>query len=103
MNNKSIVKEKGSEIPSLDGSNLSYEFEKIRVKMPEIVDSEDLLYYVDDSKKIPKNLEYLDDFYDKRTGTSGTAFRDKNTGKVIVSYTGNNLDVNTMEDIYDDF
>ena len=103
MNNKSIVKEKGSEIPSLDGSNLSYEFEKIRVKMPEIVDSEDLLYYVDDSKKIPKNLEYLDDFYDKRTGTSGTAFRDKNTGKVIVSYTGTNLDGNTLEDIYADF
>ena len=102
MNNKSIVKEKGSEIPSLDGSNLSYEFEKIRVKMPEIVDSEDLLYYVDDSKKIPKNLEYLDDFYDKRTGTSGTAFRDKNTGKVIVSYTGTNLDGNTLEDIYAD-
>ena len=103
MNNKSIVKEKGSEIPSLYGSNLSYEFEKIRVKMPEIVDSEDLLYYVDDSKKIPKNLEYLDDFYDKRTGTSGTAFRDKNTGKVIVSYTGTNLDGNTLEDIYADF
>ena len=102
MNNKSIVKEKGSEIPSLDGSNLSYEFEKIRVKMPEIVDSEDLLYYVDDSKKIPKNLEYLDDFYDKRTGTSGTAFRDKNTGKIIVSYTGTNLDGNKWKDIYAD-
>ena len=98
----SIVKEKGSEIPSLDGSNLSYEFEKIRVKMPEIVDSEDLVYAVDDSKKIPNNLEYLDDFYDKRTGTSGTAFRDKNTGKIIVSYTGTNLDGNKLEDIYAD-
>ena len=98
----SIVKEKGSEIPSLDGSNLSYEFEKIRVKMPEIVDSEDLVYAVDDSKKIPNNLEYLDDFYDKRTGTSGTAFRDKNTGKIIVSYTGTNLDGNKWTDIYAD-
>ena len=98
----SIVKEKGSEIPSLDGSNLSYEFEKIRVKMPEIVDSEDLVYAVDDSKKIPNNLEYLDDFYDKRTGTSGTAVRDKNTGKIIVSYTGTNLDGNKWTDIYAD-
>ena len=98
----SIVKEKGSEIPSLDGSNLSYEFEKIRVKMPEIVDSEDLVYAVDDSKKIPNNLEYLDDFYDKRTGTSGTAFRDKHTGKIIVSYTGTNLDGNKWTDIYAD-
>lgn len=94
----SIVKEKGSEIPSLDGSNLSYEFEKIRVKMPEIVDSDDLLYYVDDSKKIPKNLEYLDDFFDEETGASGTAFRDKNTGKIIVSYTGTNLEVNAIKD-----
>ena len=99
----SIVKEKGSEIPSLDGSNLSYEFEKVRVKWPEIVDSEDLVFAVDDSKKIPNNLEYLDDFYDKITGTSGTAFRDKNTGKVIVSYTGTNLDGNALEDIYADF
>lgn len=94
----SIVKEKGSEIPSLDASNLSYEFEKVRVKWPEIIGSEDLLYSVDDSKKIPKNLEYLDDFYDKETGASGTAFRDKNTGKIIVSYTGTNLEVNAIKD-----
>lgn len=54
------------------------------------------------NKKIPENLEYLDDFYDKVTGTSGTAFRDKNTGKIIVSYTGTNLDGNAGEDIYAD-
>ena len=29
----------------------------------------------------PKNLEYLDDFYDKGTGTSGTAFKDKDIRK----------------------
>ena len=35
-------------------------------------------------------LEYLDDFYDKDTGTSGTAFKDKDTGEVILAYTGSN-------------
>ena len=98
----SVVNEKGSEIPSLDSSNLSYEFEKIRVKQPKMVDTEDILEKVDKIKKIPENLEYLDDFYDKVTGTSGTAFRDKNTGKIIVSYTGTNLDGNAGEDIYAD-
>lgn len=95
----SVVNEKGSEIPSLDGSNLSYEFEKIRVKQQKMGDNEDDIYErVDKIKKIPDNLEYLDDFYDEETGASGTAFRDKNTGKIIVSYTGTNLEVNAIKD-----
>lgn len=98
----SVVNEKGSEIPSLDSSNLSYEFEKIRIKQQKMGDTEDILEKVDKIKKIPDNLEYLDDFYDKRTGTSGTAFRDKNTGKIIVSYTGTNLEGNKLKDIYAD-
>lgn len=97
------VQETGSLIPSLDGSNLSYEFEKDRIANPKEQDVSVVIKRVNLNKKIPDNLEYLDDFYDKETGTSGTAFRDKNTGKVIVSYTGTNLDGNTLEDIYADF
>ena len=97
------VQETGSLIPSLDGSNLSYEFEKDRIANPKEQDVSVVIKRVNSNKRIPENLEYLDDFYDKRTGTSGTAFRDKNTGKVIVSYTGTNLDGNTLEDIYADF
>lgn len=97
------VQETGSLIPSLDGSNLSYEFEKDRIANPKEQDVSVVIKRVNLNKKIPDNLEYLDDFYDKITGTSGTAFRDKNTGKVIVSYTGTNLDGNTLEDIYADF
>ena len=53
----SVVNEKGSEIPSLDGSNLSYEFEKIRVKQQKMGDNEDDIYErVDKIKKIPDNL-----------------------------------------------
>ena len=70
----SVVNEKGSEIPSLDSSNLSYEFEKIRIKQQKMGDTEDILERVDKIKKIPDNLEYLDDFYDKITGTSRTYY-----------------------------
>lgn len=96
------VQETGSLIPSLDGSNLSYEFEKVRITNPNEQDIAAIIDAVDSRKIIPNNLEYLDDFYDKRTGTSGTAFRDKKTGKIIVSYTGTNLDGNKLEDIYAD-
>ena len=90
-------------VSTLNAADLSYEFEKTRIKQPEIDDTVDLLREAQIKKIIPDNLEYLDDFYDKITGTSGTAFRDKKTGKVIVSYTGTNLDGNTLEDIYADF
>ena len=93
------VQETGSLIPSLDSSNLSYEFEKERVVNPNEQKIFKVVDNVDSRKKVPKNLEYLDDFYDKETGTSGTAFRDKNTGKIIVSYTGTNLEVNRREDL----
>ena len=96
------VQETGSLIPSLDASNLSYEFEKERVVNPNEQKIFKVVENVDSRKKVPDNLEYLDDFYDKVTGTSGTAFRDKNTGKIIVSYTGTNLDGNKLEDIYAD-
>lgn len=93
------VQETGSLIPSLDGSNLSYEFEKDRIANQKEQDISVVIKRVNSNKKIPENLEYLDDFYDKETGTSGTAFRDKNTGKVIVSYTGTNLENNRVADL----
>jgi len=41
--------------------------------------------------KYPNRLEYLRDFYDKDTGSSGTAFKDKDTGEVILACTVRNL------------
>ena len=46
----------------------------------------------------PENLEYLDDFYDKNTGSSETAFKDKDTGEVILAYTGTNHDNDKWND-----
>ena len=47
---------------------------------------------------IPNNLEYIDDFYDEVTGTSGTAFKDKDTGKVIIAYSGTNMEADGIKD-----
>ena len=99
-----VVKTTGSRISTLDASNLSYELERVRVKSPDLTEVSKVLAVAQQEKKIPNNLEYIDDFYDASVGTSGTAFKDKNTGKVVVSYTGTNpsgdygMDIST--DVY---
>lgn len=40
---------------------------------------------------IPSNLEYLEDMYNSETGTSGTVFRNKDTGEIILAFTGTNF------------
>lgn len=42
--------------------------------------------------KFPPNLEIVDAFYDPKTSSSGVAFLDNNTGKVIVGFAGTNFD-----------
>lgn len=75
---------------TLYASDITYEFEKARIQGA----SDDNIIrnaYNQSKKSIPEGLEYLDDFYDKDTGSSGTAFKDKDTGEVILAYTGTNL------------
>lgn len=94
----SIEVQKASYIPTLDASNLTYQVERVRVKEPGAIETKRLLDEVKERKEIPSNLEYIDDFYDPSTGTSGTAFKDKITGKVVVSYTGTNPDGDVIKD-----
>lgn len=94
----SIERLKASRIPTLDASNLTYQVENVRVHESEETEPKNLLAKVDSRKEIPSNLEYIDDFYDPSTGTSGTAFKDKTTGKVVVSYTGTNPDGDVIKD-----
>ena len=94
----SIERLKASQISTLDASNLTYQVENIRVHDSGKTESEELLAEVNFRKEIPSNLEYIEDFYDPSTGTSGTAFKDKNTGKVVVSYTGTNPDGDFIKD-----
>ncbi|MGX7103478.1 SA1320 family protein [Gemella sanguinis] len=76
---------------TLYASDLSYEFEKARIKRKP---SDEIESYVKDNYNLqyPEKLEYLEDTYDEKTGTSATAFRDKDTGEIILSYTGTNLE-----------
>lgn len=71
-------------------SNLAYGFETARVDGygddKVVTEAQRLRNY-----NIPSNMEYLEDMYDPKTGTSGTAFRNKDTGEVILAYTGTNL------------
>ena len=93
-----------SGIATLDAANLTYEFENVRVNQPEIGhdDRKQLLNAVDRSKPLPSNLQYLDDFHDDSTGTSGTAFLDKDSGEVIIAYTGTNPNADIVKDVATD-
>ena len=74
---------------TLYASNITYEFEKARIRGKR---EDEVLKDVKSNMKnnYPEKLEYLRDFYDKDTGSSGTAFKDKDTGEVILAYTGTN-------------
>ena len=78
-------------------SNLAYGFETARVDEygddKVVVEAQRLREY-----NIPSNMEYLEDMYDPKTGTSGTAFRNKDTGEVILAYTGTNFQSELLKD-----
>ena len=83
--------------PTLDASDLSYEFEKARIDGA--TDREVLDKYSDTEKKIkPWNFTYLSSFRDPVTGTSGVAFKDETSGKTIIAYTGTNPDSDLVND-----
>ena len=95
-----------SGIPTLDASNLTYEFEKGRAERPELafpdISAQERVKDAQRRKAVPDNLEYLDDFRDALTGTSGTAFLDKNSGEIIIAYTGTNPSVDFSTDFKTD-
>ena len=83
--------------PTLDASDLSYEFEKARIRGAN--DANVVKHYQDEEGKIkPLNFTYLSSFRDPETGTSGVAFKDKPSGKTIIAYTG----TNPNSDFYND-
>ena len=83
--------------PTLDASDLSYEFEKARINgaTNEDVDS---LYFEEEYKIKPWNFTYVSSFRDPDTGTSGVAFKDETSGKTIIAFTGTNPDSDFVND-----
>lgn len=71
-------------------SHLAYGFESARIAGygddKVVAEAQRLRDY-----NIPSNMEYLEDMYDSETGTSGTAFRNKDTGEIILAFTGTNF------------
>ena len=64
---------------TLYASEYTYGFEKARIdgiQTKNIIEGAERL----GKFKINPSLEYLDDFYDKDPGSSGTPFKDKDTG-----------------------
>ena len=83
--------------PTLDASDLSYEFEKARIRGAN--DANVVKHYQDEEGKIKLlNFTYLSSFRDPETGTSGVAFKDETSGKTIIAYTG----TNPNSDFYND-
>lgn len=83
--------------PTLDASNLSYEFEKARIKGANDKNVEEYYYKTENAIK-PLNFTYVSSFRDPETGTSGVAFKDETSGKTIIAFTGTNPD----SDFYND-
>ncbi|QIH76452.1 hypothetical protein J9174_09020 [Macrococcoides canis] len=52
--------------------------------------------------KFPKNLTFIDAYLDEATGMSACAFIDEEKGKVIVRFTGTNLDTGNIHGAKDD-
>ena len=83
--------------PTLDASDLSYEFEKARINGATDKNIEEI-YYFEENKIKPLNFTYVSSFRDPVTGTSGVAFKDEPSGKTIIAYTG----TNPNSDFYND-
>ena len=83
--------------PTLDASDLSYEFEKARIKGANDDNVADR-YFKTEKKIKPLKFEYLSSFRDPDTGTSGVAFRDETSGKTIIAFTGINPDSDLVND-----
>ena len=78
-------------------SHLAYGFESVRkpgFNNNRIVDEAQKLR----KYSIPSNMDYLEDMYDPETGTSATAFRNKDTGEIILAYTGTNFQSEFLKD-----
>jgi len=83
--------------PTLDASDLSYEFEKARINGATDKDIKKS-YFDEENKIMPLNFTYLSSFRDPVTGTSGVAFKDETSGKTIIAYTGTNPNSDLVND-----
>ncbi|MBP1046582.1 hypothetical protein I6N96_09810 [Enterococcus sp. BWM-S5] len=78
-------------------SDISYMIENWLYQGKSIAQIEALINDRKNSGQFPANLNLVNAFYDKGSGTSGCAFYDVNTGETIVGFAGTNLDNGLLE------
>lgn len=72
-------------------SMMSYDIENANDNDLSKSDINDQLENLKETNKFPSNLEYVDSYTDPNTGTTSTAFLNKDTGKVTVGIAGTNV------------
>ena len=72
-------------------ANISYEIENANDNNLETTKINGQIKDLKKDGKFPKNLDYIDSYTDPSTGTTATAFLNKDTGKVTVGMAGTNV------------
>lgn len=85
----SAVSKIGYEIENANNNNLGVE--KIRRQIVKLQKKD----------SFPKNLKYVDSYTDPKTGTTTSAFLNKDTGKVTLGMTGTNVNKDASETLKD--
>lgn len=86
----------------LASAGIAYEVEKARVHHVKSTDIRKQINQLQYDRQFPKNLDYIDSFYDEKSGLSGVAFKDTKTNKVTVGFAGTNLKADAIQDIWAD-
>lgn len=73
-------------------STIAYEVENALVNNVPLKEVQGQIDTLQEKGKFPSNLQLVDAFYDPKTSSSGVAFLDNNTGKVIVGFAGTNFE-----------
>lgn len=80
-------------------SKISYEIENANKKSLKKNEIKGQVNRLELNDNFPKNLEYVDSYTDKNSGTTTTVFKDKKTNKVTLGMTGTNLEYDAVNDV----
>lgn len=83
-------------------SLISYEIENANYNKLNTNKIKNQINKIKDSEHFPNNLEYLNSHTDPITGTTASAFKNMDTGKVIVGMTGTNFQKEAIRDFMKD-
>ena len=80
-------------------ATISYEVENALEQGGKKSDVNKQINRLQKGEKFPSNLQLVDAFYDPKTSSSGVAFLDNSTGKVVVVFAGTNFDNVFFEEV----